>query len=396
MTNKKLTPCLLPWLSIGSNSYSSPRICGYSKLKGPLKLSHSSIQDAFNSDVYKQTRIDFLNGKWPDNCQKCQYMENQFSDLNKKKLADKIHAKHKNIILNTASDGSVNHFPKHLAINMGSICNLRCIHCSPSNSTSWLQDEILLNRFENTIVPVSDTKFMAKENHIWKEIRDNFDKIERLDFLGGEPFAFQTHNNFIKDFCNHANAKNIVLNYVSNGTLIDETVLDSLKKFNKVNLSISLDATHDPLEFYRFPLLYTDFVNNLNYLIDSKSDSIDLVFNWTGSNITIFYLENTLREIEKKFPQVPIRLSDFVFFPSVLSSTNLPKNIKLKISEGLKLFLKKVPNIEMHINHMNSKETSSDQLKNLILYLDALSLSRQIDWKKSFHSFAIDIMPHLN
>ena len=88
--------------------------------------------------------------------------------------------------------------PTHIDVRVGNICNLKCIHCWTGNSSKWYEDKNMLDKYENTSSKRPYKEWISEEGDIWKYIRENIDRIDKLSFLGGEPLASKEHNNLLK------------------------------------------------------------------------------------------------------------------------------------------------------------------------------------------------------
>ena len=133
-----LKPCILPWINFGTNPYGRPRACGYSDqtiVKKNKTIKQIGIQEAWNNDYFKTIRKDFLKGKWPKNCNRCEYVE-KLNGESKRIHENTFHYdNYSHIVEHTNLDGSLNTFPNWLDIRIGTTCNLKCIHCGTGCSS---------------------------------------------------------------------------------------------------------------------------------------------------------------------------------------------------------------------------------------------------------------------
>ena len=211
-------------------------------------------------------------------------------------------------------------------------------------------------------------------------MRDNFDTIDKLNILGGEPFASKENNQLI-DWMIANNKLDITLYYITNGTLLTPDIIDKLTKFKQVVLGVSLDATHSISDFLRFPSEWSKLEKIFHY-IDSltPSDNLDVYFNYTFYNMNIFHLSETYSYCRDKFKNISFHLGDFVETPKHMSSQNLPKYFKEKIAEKIK----NIPNIDFYIRYMMEQELWEQHGQVLHSYLNDLDLARHTDWKTIF------------
>ena len=376
-----MTACSHAWNSLGMNPFGRVRACGRSvpNTDNP-SLKIVSIAQAWNSDYYKQLRLDMLAGVENKNCDKCHVQEqlggiSKRMQINKDTSFDVVAAR-----ANTNIDGSVDHSPTNIDIRVGNICNLKCIHCWTGNSSKWFEDKLLLDKYENTQNYKIDNKWISKNGSIWQYVRDNCNTIQRLNILGGEPFASKEHNQLI-DWLIANDKVNIELNYVTNGTLLYPDVVEKLKKFKHVGLGISLDDTHSRAEFLRFPTKWKLLEQNLQYVNKSFTGAY---FLWSCYNMNFYQLADTYNYCSNNFNNMQFRLGDFVNSPSHMSVQNLPLEFKHEITNRVK----DVPDVEFFLNYMMAEHTWEQSGSILKQYLTDLDTTRKTDWKTTFPEIA--------
>lgn len=397
MSEQPVKPCLLPWIALGTNPFGKTRPCGYSKFKGTTKVQKSTIAEEFNNDLFRSIRRDFLAGKWPENCERCKFAEQTAPGHSKKSDSDIDLPEFGHLFDLTRPDGSVDHYPKVIDIRLGTVCNLKCIHCGTGNSNKWNEDKELLNKYPNTkIIDVDNSWIDRPETPIWKDIYDHLPEIKKFYFIGGEPFASVQHNKFVESVSQTEYAKDIILHYVTNGVLLTDRLWEIVQRFKDVVMNVSIDGSGDVLEFFRYPIKADRFEKRLKSLEANKRDDIDLSAQWTSSNISLYYLPETIDYFEKTFSKVTFRLRNFVDFPSHMSAQNLPKSMKPVIERKLEPYREKYPEIEMYVRQMNDGDLWRGQGQTFLNYLEDLSRVRNLDWKESLKEFHKDLYFHMN
>ena len=370
--------CALAWSSIGMNTSGRVRACGRSIANNNNpSLKSMTIDEAWNSDYYKQLRLDMLAGVRNNNCSKC-HMEEDLGGTSKRKTYNKSLFPIVSTLTN--KDGSIDRKPTTIDIRVGNICNLKCVHCWTGNSSKWYQDTILLGKYENTPNLSINNDWISEKGSIWNYVRDNVDSIKKLNILGGEPFASKEHNMLV-DWLVENNKLELDLTYVTNATLITPAMIDKLTKFNRVVLGISLDATHAISDFLRFPSKW-DQLEKILYYIDSVNigGKLTVYFNHTFYNMNIFHLAETYSYCKNKFKNISFHLGDFVESPAHMSIQNLPRDFKEKVAKKIK----NVPGVDFYINYMMAKDTWEELGPTLYEYLSDLDNARNTDWRSIF------------
>lgn len=111
---------------------------------------------------------------------------------------------------------------KQFYIALTNRCNLRCIMCTTTTHPHELEQELPLEQ--------------------WKRIIDNIIrfKVESIGFGGGEPFI---RKDVLAELVKMAAAKGVVVNIITNATLLDKGFLEDVKKYkSKIIFLLSLDG----------------------------------------------------------------------------------------------------------------------------------------------------------
>lgn len=376
-----MTACIHAWSSLGMNPFGRIRACGRSTpdINNP-SLKDISIDQAWNSNYYKQLRLDMLAGVQNKNCNKC-YLQEQLGGYSKRmQINDIVSFDIEHYRTRTAPDGTTDIKPSRIDIRVGNICNLKCVHCWTGNSSKWYEDKILLDKYENTKNYKIDNKWISEKGAIWQYVRDNCDTIEGLNILGGEPFASKEHNQLIDWLIEH-DKLDIDLCYVSNGTLLYPEVIEKLKKFRHVELGISLDDIQGRAEFVRFPTKWNKLEENLKYIDESFNGAY---LTWSCYNLNFFHLAETYQYCADNFKNMDFRLGDFVNSPAHMSVQNLPLSFKQQIVDRTK----DIPGVEFFINYMLAGDLWTTHKDTFFNYLDDLDVSRKTDWKTVYPEIA--------
>lgn len=390
---KDLKPCILPWINFSTNPVGRPRVCGYSDIptvkKNRSTLRHSTIDAEWNNDYFKTIRKDFLNGEWPENCKRCKYVEDLGGRSKRIDENEAYYEINKYLFDKTAEDGSVTELPKHIDVRTGTTCNQKCIHCGTSVSSKWREDKLLFDKYPNTETIEINDRWIDRDTQFWDYLRSNMQHFKRYNFLGGESFANKRHNEYLKELSESIYAKNVELQYVTNGTLLTQERLDQLSKFRLVKLRLSVDALGPAGEYFRFPMNWQEFMEKAKLVNDFIADKphFDVGFQWTCSNISMFYLDKTYKTLTDNFPNIRFIFSNHVEFPVHMSAQNLPIELKEQIIKrvtAIELKSNNVGDLEFYVNHMMEKDLWEEQNNTLFNYLDDLDIARNCDWQTSF------------
>ncbi|MBS83029.1 MAG: hypothetical protein CMD65_02710, partial [Gammaproteobacteria bacterium] len=331
---------------------------------------------------FREIRKSFLRDEWPENCKRCKHVESLGGTSKRMDENHMWYEKYKHLIDLTNDDGSLPYQPQHLDVRTGTICNFKCIHCSPASSSRWNEDESLIIKYGYEVVENND-QWIVQDSKFW----DNLDisQIKRYNFLGGESFYNKRHNEFIKRLNESPYAKDVEIAYVSNGSL----KFENMENFKKVRLRLSVDGAEKAGEYFRFGLKWNDWCNN----IKKFPSNFDVSFQWTCSNISMFYLVDTYDILREEFPNIRFLFNNHVTEPYHMSVQNLPNELKDKIKHEIDAYMFEKEAREVlpfYINHMFEKDGWNSHGKILLNYLNDLDQARNIDWRASFSEMNLE------
>ena len=171
---------------------------------------------------------------------------------------------------------------------VGNTCNLACVICGPYASSRWHADAVALDSNQNM--------FKITATEYWKDLPDT---VIDVHFTGGEPLLSKDHNNFLATV---KNKHRVELTYNTNGTVRpNDKLLELWSQFRKVKLVISLDDTGERFEYQRYPLNWSEFVDNFNFL-KSLPANIELSTFSTIGILNVFSYPETYQWMNENFP----------------------------------------------------------------------------------------------
>jgi organic radical activating enzyme len=273
------TYCSLPFVGFDSRVN---HICCWTAGRD-IKNNFEGFSQCVNSDIVKNLQQDLLLGVKNPLCKACWDYESigvtsmrQWHNQNKSVEVIENEIAHKQL--------------KHLVIDSGNVCNLSCRTCWPTSSSSLIKEfwvkskKFQVDFFETTI----------KSTDIGQLKTENFNCIETLSILGGEPFQNLDHIEILEHIIDLGRAGQCALQYSTNGTVpISNKLKNIFTKFKAVNLSLSIDAIETQFEYIRTNGRWTDTYLNICELIglSTAHPNICLSTHPTISALNILYLE---------------------------------------------------------------------------------------------------------
>lgn len=355
-TTRSETFCALPWTHISSRPNGNALVCCRSNSgivdtsNQPMNYGTHSIQDVWNSDHMKQLRLQMLAGQKPSGCQRC-FQEEESGIKSKRQWETEKWEQLEDLdefIKNTDQSGHLFSDPVYFDLRFGNTCNLMCSMCGPGDSSRWISQfqnwrrEVKNPTIQKALSYESNATFVfkwyEKNNEYWDDFYRVLPGVKQLYFAGGEPLLIKQHYEILEYCVNHNLAGNIELRYNTNGTHVDEKLINLWSKFQKVFVSISIDEMGTRNDWIRYPSKWDDMITVLD-LLDKSPDNIDIHFARTAQLTNFFYLPEFIKwKINygfKKINPFPIGAGlcniHLLFQPQFLSIKVYPQELKQEI-----------------------------------------------------------------
>lgn len=296
------TFCILPWIHFATRPNGDMRLCCSANASGaggdhtvglvknelgvPANFGRDTPMSAWNNDYMKSVRTTMLDGKIPKSCSKC--FEEESQGVASKRMwetgswiQDGIDVPE--LIAQTKEDGTVPEKLVYLDLRLGHTCNLKCIMCSPHDSSQWVGDH-------KKVYPLFQHKELKEQMSwnrkdfnnkwhenpdFWKEMYAQIPNLKQVYFAGGEPLMIREHKWFLEEIIRQGYADKILIRYNTNGLLVDDDVIELWKKFKKVKVGFSIDDTDIRNWYIRYPSDWDTIVTNLHKL-DNTPDNIQV------------------------------------------------------------------------------------------------------------------------
>jgi len=253
----KQTFCVLPW----SHMRVTPPGKIYPCCKISLDFPHENIQNIkhidqwWNGTAIKDLRRDLTTGTKSPYCEVC-WKDEEAGKTSLRLEYNKEFAKYLDLrSIRNSADYHSHNLPMALDLNLGNICNFKCVMCVPS-----LSSKILTERIQHTEkyeklgfrpMKKGDMDFSWPESEIFRSILDPMlPELKSMELKGGEPLLIS----HVKDAIFRVpNKKECTIALTTNGSIeIDDLFIDTLKQFKKIWLFVSVDGIDDMGEYIRY------------------------------------------------------------------------------------------------------------------------------------------------
>ena len=325
------TFCALPWIHLSTRPNGHMRLCctanassagAYNDKKWggevgilkkqdglPANFNHTDLKTAWNGSYMKQVRKDMLKGQIPPSCVKCFKEEKQGYQSKRvwenRKWFQALDMDQ--IVKETKSDGSVPNKIYYVDLRLGSKCNLKCVMCSPHDSSLWVSD---WNKLYPQIKNPSLKQLMVwpnkgrvdgasynwhKDNKpFWNQLLNQIPNMKEIYFAGGESTIIEAHYELLEACVKSGHAKNIQLRYNSNAVELPKRLFDLWKEFDFVVFHFSLDGSHDQNDYIRFPSRFSLMEKQLRRM-DETPDNVFVTIACAVQILNIYYLPDFIK-----------------------------------------------------------------------------------------------------
>jgi organic radical activating enzyme len=381
----KLNPsfCILPWMHIQYKPTGQSKLCcrydishEYNEavkdpnsvdplLKlSPTKLKQSisttSMEESFFGDYWNGSRQHTIDNTALVGCYKCYKEESGTTGeiQNSMRLGSSI----------LYNNGYLHKRPNYekpklefLEVGFGNYCNLACLSCNSSLSTTWNADEIALNNIVDK--KIKRTIFPKLENLKFIPDKETLKTLRVIKFTGGEPMINPEFIKFIDLICEDGNPSQISLEIYTNCSYIPSPkLLENLTKFEAVQLNLSIDAYGDVNDYVRYGSIWNSSAkqtvsNAIDHWLSFGKDNenISIIMSTTLSVLNILEIPKLMSWWMDKFKNSGNKIVVYItnllateydgFFklqpahdPSYINLNILPKEYYLEILEWIEKY----------------------------------------------------------
>ena len=313
------TFCVIPWVHLAIDTKGSYRLCcNQSYLDEDLNdggyIDHlyysyeTSVEDAWNSDEYKNIRIKMLNGERIPPCRKC-YREEAMGIKSARMVNNENYLSSLDE-LDPRGHCSTNKI-KYVDVRLGNKCNLKCRMCSPHSSDQWISDERKtgVRHISNKVLNSLENMDWFSKDYFWDNLLSVMDNVTLLYFSGGEPALFgDEQSKLFKKCIEKGISKNIVLRYNTNLTIPLDRFFESWKEFKEVRINCSIDGFDKINDYIRYPSKWKQIESTLKSIYNYSQDpnyNISMIVMTTVQMYNIFGLID-LFEYLKQYKLFPL------------------------------------------------------------------------------------------
>jgi hypothetical protein len=396
---KTATACQLKWN--WSTIYLNSGITSSCHRTGESVLSLENFDNFHNTELKLQDRQMMLAGQWPkSSCEYCKKIELTGGVSDRIRHLTLPHAIPKELELDPTA---VSVTPTILEVFFNNTCNLSCVYCNETLSSSIQAENKKFGSFVSGEVKIVEHKIHYKNliDPFWKWFETGFKEIKEFKMLGGETFYQKELNQFLEYVDKYPNP-DCVVSIVTN-LMVDKSKLQNYiqkfkhliinKKLKRFDLIVSIDCWGPEAEYVRHGLDLAKWEENFEFLLENKWLYVSI--NQTISALTIKSMPQLLRKLKewRKVRNIGHWFGSVVNAGIWLQGETFGETVfKQDTDEILQLMPQDTEENKNAYNYMNGiftviNSTKTPDLKNaanLIVYLNEMDQRRGTDWRTTF------------
>jgi MoaA/NifB/PqqE/SkfB family radical SAM enzyme len=276
--------------------------------------------------------------------------------------------------------GKIKETPFSLDVKFTNACNLKCVICSPMNSSQWYSDFEFLypGAFNNAAY-----KWISQID-ILEKLKNYLHTAEILEFYGGEPLSLKYYNNILKYCVDNNISENKKIRTNTNGTIwVSDELLNYYSKFDYVGLQWSIDSlVREEFEYQRFPAKFDSVMNNIENVLAKCPPSVNIGITYTVSALNIFSIHSMIDFVRKNNIWFHLNV---LSGPDFLRFNTLPKKLINDYLDSIDVTDVKFTTITLdNLKNYDSEDDCTKMNTQLKTYLTKLDSRRNTSYKDTF------------
>ena len=322
--------CVYPWINLRVSTVGdiSP-CCMFDGSFG--NINKDKIQELYHSEFMKNLRQSFLKGERPEQCIKCWREEAVGKPSMRQRAKYKFREVYYRLDYQTDDFKNLQLFD----LNLSNSCNLGCKICNrQSSSTIAEQDHSqgIISTVE--LLKLKKSVMWADSEQFWNQMLDSVQNLKYLDLYGGEPLMSKMHFNFLKKLITLGVAKNIKIDYNTNGTVFSEKFFELWQHFKEIKLSFSIDDIESRFESQRVGAKWENVCDNIKKFNSLRSEKFITEVYPTINTQNVLYIPELISWISSQ--QFDSMSFNILHAPEQYNILSLDTQDKMAVIEKLK------------------------------------------------------------
>jgi len=335
-----------------------------------------------NSQYLNDVKNTITQGQIPKDCQDCVNFEHQgYSSTRTMALKDW------NYTIDTVPNETL-----YLDLRHSNLCNFSCRSCEPSFSSEIareIQNNPQLNKYH------APTEIHLENIKSQQDIKTLLPTVQRINFTGGEPLLIKENINILEDLIRIGNVDCELL-ITTNGSVINNKIINLIKQFNRVHWTLSIDAVGATAEYIRNGTDWSMVDANIKQILTLNHS---MAFNTVISMYSILDLSRLLvyfKELKFNYPTQPLEIwFSICSSPTFLNPENITDKLKelaiKELSTSIEILsivdnnpTRSIQTLKSLQNNLNDSIINKLSMDMFVKYTEELDLIRNQSFKQTF------------
>lgn len=254
-------------------------------------------------------------------------------------------------------------------------------------------------------------------NSQWQNILDNVHELRHIKSTGGETLVTKPFEEFLDRAIETGASKNIFLEFHTNATKFNNTMIDKLLQFESLHLNLSIDSIGKNYEYIRYPMQWEKLDASLRNLLTKTHGRYaalcgimpyvkNFSFNVVLSALNAHYLPelcNYLTEIYwevGKWPEQATYYVDLMWPENKFTNVQfLPVEVKKKLIDDYSKIQSDNPDVSVYMNtainflkQWQDYEPTEQDRQNMLREVTVFDLSRKQNYRDFLHADVIEFL----
>lgn len=314
MSKSKKMFCIKPWTQGAVLTNGDFAMCCISGERKQYNLKTHSITDWWNSKELLDVRRQMLANQRVSSCEVCYKLEEQGGTS----LRQKSNQEYK--IFEAYADKMLDYYqypknaPVELELQLTNLCNLKCLMCFETDSSSILTEnkQLKLSNLSNSLFSVTDSEI--EQIKLWLQTKPRL-----VNFRGGESLMVPEIRKLLEWAVKERLLDDTQVHITTNGTVLTAEWLELLKRIPRLRIMVSVDAVGKLNDYIRFGSNWEVVEKNCQTL--SQIPNINFLIHCSIQNLNIMHIDQLISWAkENKFTIG----TDYVSVPRFIAINNLP------------------------------------------------------------------------
>ena len=309
--------CPAPWISISTDVNGSIRpCCRYEQPHRQVKykmpyMNEGNITDLYNGDQMKALREAFLNGEMPYECHWCWKEERAGIKSFRERYIERDY-----------QYDLENPVPQILDLKLSNVCNLKCRMCGAWASSLIAKEQGVQDEY------FTANKILGTEQEE-TFFNDWLPNMKELELTGGEPFFSTENKQLLHRIIDSGHAEHIDLLLTTNAMFYIPSLMEKIKQFKLVTISLSVDDVGPRLEYARKNSKWSTIEQNMIKMVNDYRDYDTNRFYVNIYRTINIYNILYLNDLDQWAMEHDINVCNgMLHSPNELSISNLPDHVK--------------------------------------------------------------------